>query len=418
MNSITVEGVWKDYRLGIQRAGTQRLGEALRQALFTPSRRRHEDRIWALREIDFSVAQGEALGVIGRNGAGKSTLLKILSRVTPPTRGRLRYRGRLASLLEIGAGFHGELTGRENIYLNGAILGMRRSEIARDFDNIVAFSGVERFIDTPVKHYSSGMYMRLAFSVAAHLEGEILLVDEVLAVGDVEFQHKCLRRMGAVAGAGRTVVFVSHDLTAVQRLCSRAVLLDQGRIVCAGDTAKVVATYLSAGEPNSGQAWSLPAAPAESSASLLRLSLEDDDGRPRHVFRLFEAWTLRLSFEVRRTTRHFMCAFGLISPHAGAIATQWSKPRDVEPGLYEARYRWEAPALAAGHYVFALGLSTYERPIHFLEDQCRLTVSEATAAEDVVRGSGSGIVLLREDLEVRQVADLQLTSLSADTALR
>jgi len=409
MNTIEVDGLWKAYRLGIHRPGTQRIVDAVREAISRAWQGPPQnDSFWALQSVDLKVASGEALAVIGRNGAGKSTLLKILSRITPPTRGSVRYRGRLASLLEIGAGFHGELTGRENVYLNGSILGMRRSEIDRAFDDIVEFSGVERFIDTPVKHYSSGMHMRLAFSVAAHLEGEILLVDEVLAVGDVEFQRKCLRRMGAVTGAGRTVVFVSHDLAAVQRLCSRAVLLDEGRVVCTGDTATVVGTYLAADETSQGEAWSLPAAPADSSSTLLQLVLEGDDGRPRHLFRLFEAWTVRITFQVRRTTRHFMCAFGLVSPHAGPIATQWSHPQDLGPGMYEARYRWESPSLAAGHYVFALGLSSYERPVHFLEDQGHLIVSEVSAATGPVRAR-SGILLLREELRVTHVGDVQTT---------
>lgn len=198
---------------------------------------------WAMRDVDFAVQPGEVVGVIGRNGAGKSTLLKILSRITAPTRGRAQIRGRVASLLEVGTGFHPELTGRENIYLNGAILGMSRSEVARKFDEIVAFAEIERFVDTPVKHYSSGMYVRLAFSVAAHLETDVLLVDEVLAVGDAEFQRKSLGKMGDAARSGRTVLFVSHNLAAVRSLCSRALLFDRGRLSFDGPSAKAIAVY-------------------------------------------------------------------------------------------------------------------------------------------------------------------------------
>ncbi len=190
-----------------------------------------EDFVWALRDVSFEVNRGEVLGIIGRNGAGKSTLLKILSRVTAPTAGEVRIRGRIASLLEVGTGFHPELTGRENIFLNGAILGMNKAEILRKFDEIVAFSEVEKFIDTPVKRYSSGMYVRLAFAVAAHLEPEILIVDEVLAVGDAEFQKKCLGKMGEAAGRGRTVLFVSHNMHAISELCTRVILMEGGRIV-------------------------------------------------------------------------------------------------------------------------------------------------------------------------------------------
>jgi lipopolysaccharide transport system ATP-binding protein len=206
--------------------------------------RRQEEHIWALDDVSFEVKQGEVLGIIGRNGAGKSTLLKILSRITKPTRGRVELYGRVGSLLEVGTGFHPELTGRENIYLNGAILGMSRQEIERKFDEIVDFSEIERFLDTPVKFYSNGMYVRLAFAVAAHLEPEILLVDEVLAVGDTAFQSKCLGKMGDVSKQGRTVFFVSHNMSAVEKLCSKAFLIRRGNIVSEGDTDNVIATYL------------------------------------------------------------------------------------------------------------------------------------------------------------------------------
>jgi homopolymeric O-antigen transport system ATP-binding protein len=203
------------------------------------------EEIWALKDVSFEVKRGEVLGIIGRNGAGKSTLLKILSRITEPSEGRVTIKGRVASLLEVGTGFHPELTGRENIYLNGAILGMTRAEVRRKFDAIVAFAEIEKFLDTPVKRYSSGMYVRLAFAVAAHLEPEILLVDEVLAVGDAEFQKKCLGKMGEVAGGGRTVLFVSHNMSAVAALCSRSMWLDHGKPVCDGATPFVAARYVS-----------------------------------------------------------------------------------------------------------------------------------------------------------------------------
>src|SRR5207244_3345082 len=199
---------------------------------------------WALKDVSFEVRQGEVIGIIGRNGAGKSTLLKILSRITDPTEGRVTINGRVASLLEVGTGFHPELTGRENIYLNGAILGMTRAEIGRKFDEIVAFAEVEKFLDTPVKRYSSGMYVRLAFAVAAHLEPEILVVDEVLAVGDAEFQKKCLGKMSTVASGGRTVLFVSHNLTAIESLCHSCIALQRGRIFTRGSPTDVLDKYL------------------------------------------------------------------------------------------------------------------------------------------------------------------------------
>ncbi|HEX7786446.1 MAG TPA: ABC transporter ATP-binding protein, partial [Methylomirabilota bacterium] len=254
--AIRVEGLSKRYTIG-RRHVRRTAREALMAALSAPvgmARRalgsRHdrgaaaERTLWALKDVTFDVKLGEVVGVIGRNGAGKSTLLRILSRITEPTRGEAEIFGRVGSLLEVGTGFHPDLTGRENIYLNGAILGMRRAEVARKFDEIVAFAEVERFIDTPVKHYSSGMYTRLAFAVAAHLEPEILVVDEVLAVGDAEFQRKCLGRMGEVARQGRTILFVSHNMGSVQALCSRAIVLSHGALVADADAATAVGRYL------------------------------------------------------------------------------------------------------------------------------------------------------------------------------
>jgi lipopolysaccharide transport system ATP-binding protein len=245
--AITAEGISKRYRIGeLQSAyGTLRdsLAAAGRRAL-RRDHRAHYEEIWALRDISFEVAEGEVLGVIGRNGAGKSTLLKILTRITTPTEGRATIRGRVGSLLEVGTGFHPELTGRENVFLNGSVLGMKRREIIRKFPEIVEFAGVEQFIDTPVKRYSSGMSVRLAFAVAAHLEPEVLLVDEVLAVGDAEFQQRCLGRMEDLSESGRTVLFVSHNMQTIARLCDRTILLDRGGVVRDGPSPDVVAHYL------------------------------------------------------------------------------------------------------------------------------------------------------------------------------
>jgi lipopolysaccharide transport system ATP-binding protein len=243
---IRADGLGKRYRIGGPRSRYRTLRESLTGWLAAPLRRPAGGvgEFWALRGVSFEVSRGEVVGVIGRNGAGKSTLLKLLSRITEPTEGEADIHGRVGSLLEVGTGFHPELTGRENVYLNGAILGMRRAEINRKFDEIVAFAEVERFIDTPVKHYSSGMYLRLAFAVAAHLEPEVLIVDEVLAVGDAEFQKRSLGKMGEVARGGRTVLFVSHNMGAVNSLCSRAVVLDGGRVAFEGAAAAGVAAYL------------------------------------------------------------------------------------------------------------------------------------------------------------------------------
>lgn len=246
--AILVENLSKRYRIGAQQERYKTIRESFVSALkgiVQRSRLQPTNTIWALKDVSFTVQQGEVLGVIGRNGAGKSTLLKILSRITKPTTGYARVYGRVGSLLEVGTGFHPELTGRENIYLNGAIIGMKRVEIERRFDEIVAFAEIDKFLDTPVKRYSSGMYVRLAFAVAAHLEPEILLVDEVLAVGDAAFQKKCLGKMGEVAGGGRTVLFVSHNMSAISNLCQRCVLLHDGHMKTIGTTGEVIEQYIS-----------------------------------------------------------------------------------------------------------------------------------------------------------------------------
>jgi lipopolysaccharide transport system ATP-binding protein len=244
MAILSTRALSKRYRLGSDAMSSYRTLRESIMGLFGGRKRGGDDTLWALDDVSFEVGRGETVGVIGRNGAGKSTLLKLLSRITPPTSGEIRLRGRVASLLEVGTGFHPELSGRENIFLNGAILGMKRAEIRACFDEIVAFAEVERFLDTPIKRYSSGMYVRLAFAVAAFLRPEILLVDEVLAVGDAAFQKKCLGKMHDVAAGGRTVLFVSHNLAAITRLCPRALLLDGGRLVVDGPVREVVSAYV------------------------------------------------------------------------------------------------------------------------------------------------------------------------------
>ncbi|MHB8470988.1 MAG: ABC transporter ATP-binding protein [Gaiellaceae bacterium] len=290
--ALKAEGLSKQYEIGTQQRYAA-LRDVIADAFAAPVRRLRSgaprssarERIWALQDVSFEVAEGEAVGIIGANGAGKSTLLKILSRITEPTRGEARVRGRVASLLEVGTGFHPELTGRENISLNGAILGMRRRELARRFDEIVEFSGVETFIDTPVKRYSSGMQVRLAFAVAAHLEPDILLVDEVLAVGDAAFQAKCLGKMGDVAGEGRTVIFVSHNLAALANLCRRSVLLVNGRKHLEGPTRKLIETYLGlAGTQEGERVWPDPeTAPGNSTVRLHAVRIRSGGTVTAHV---------------------------------------------------------------------------------------------------------------------------------------
>jgi lipopolysaccharide transport system ATP-binding protein len=314
--AITATGLSKQYRIGALanpafQYGSLRetIAEASRQAvkrvgsLWSGSGARQRAAfIWALDDVSFTIGRGEVVGVIGRNGAGKSTLLKVLSRITKPTRGSAELRGRVGSLLEVGTGFHPELTGRDNIYLNGAILGMRRAEIARRFDEIVEFSGVSAFIDTPVKWYSSGMYVRLAFAVAAHLEPEILLVDEVLAVGDAEFQKRCLGKMHAVVKEGRTILFVSHNMAAVKTLCRRALWIDGGRVTADGEVDSVVDAYVSQGSPLASRGH-VPADAARigsGEARIRRVELQNRRGAEIGQLYLGQAFRIALTLEVRQ----------------------------------------------------------------------------------------------------------------------
>jgi len=277
--AIAVKNVGKEYRIGDRRYNSlrDRLTDWASGRYRTKKTERPANRIWALKDVTFDVKQGSVIGIIGRNGAGKSTLLKILSRITRPTTGRIDVWGRVGALLEVGTGFHPELSGRENVFLNGAILGMTRQEIASKFDEIVAFAEVEKFIDTPVKHYSSGMYVRLAFAVAAHLEPEILVVDEVLAVGDAEFQRKCLGRMNTVSREGRTVLFVSHNMGSIAQLCQMGILLNRGEVVSVGDINSVVGTYLNSSVYN--QAESTFPIDNSKTVQVTQLQVLDDTGR-------------------------------------------------------------------------------------------------------------------------------------------
>jgi lipopolysaccharide transport system ATP-binding protein len=322
------------------------------------------EEFWALKHVSFEVKQGEAVGIIGRNGAGKSTLLKILSRITEPTEGRVKLQGRVASLLEVGTGFHQELTGRENIFLNGAILGMKNSEIRRKFDEIVAFADVERFLDTPVKRYSSGMCVRLAFAVAAHLEPEILIVDEVLAVGDAEFQKKCLGKMDDISRReGRTVVFVSHNIEPILRLCSRGILLNLGELVAADDVKKVLAMYHETKEYNSKVVDLESRVRPRQFLGRARLdSVESgsDDGRWSFPFGqplAFDVWV-----ESRISVTDVKLGIGLFSDRGIEVASWSSAGADatlpLRPGTNRLRVKYEEFALLPGHYFLGVSLQS------------------------------------------------------------
>ncbi len=328
--AIRVTNLSKRYQLGLRETINGSFREMIAKVATAPLRRlrrlsgrTEEGWFWALRDVSFEVPRGEVIAVVGKNGAGKSTLLKVLSRITEPTVGRIELRGRVASLLEVGTGFHPDLTGRENIYLNGAILGMPRSSLRRKFDAIVEFAEVATFLDTPVKHYSSGMYLRLAFSVAAHLDGEILLVDEVLAVGDVAFQQKCLGKMKDVSRGGRTVVFISHNMAAVSTLCSRAIVLNQGRPVFDGPAPDAVRYYLENNLADSAASWDLSSMPrrVDDLASLVQLErvwavMARADG-----FRFGEPLRFRVELSASVTLDHLACAVGLDDMHGRRVVT-------------------------------------------------------------------------------------------------
>ena len=302
--AIKIEHISKRYRIGGLHPGYMTFREMIGGVVTAPFRKlksgNGHQTLWALNDINLAIGQGELVGIIGHNGAGKSTLLKILSRVTKPTTGEVELFGRIGSLLEVGTGFHPDLTGRENIFLSGAILGMRRAEIERKFDEIVAFSELEKFIGTSIKWYSSGMYVRLAFSVAAHLEPEILMMDEVLAVGDAAFQQKCLDKMHDIRQQGRTILFVSHDMAAITRLCKRVVLLENGRITCDGEPREVVNHYLSSSlKTGASREWTNPAdAPGDEVVRLKRVRVRDEDGETISVVDIRKPFGIEVTYEV------------------------------------------------------------------------------------------------------------------------
>src|SRR5207253_10075960 len=340
--SISAEGLSKRYRIGELQAGYGTLRESLarsaRRLTGGLHHQHHHQDIWALRDVSFDVPTGQVVGIIGRNGAGKSTLLKLLTRITTPTKGRAEIRGRVGSLLEVGTGFHPELTGRENVYLNGSVLGMKRREIAQKFPEIVEFAGVERFIDTPVKRYSSGMSVRLAFAVAAHLEPEILLVDEVLAVGDAEFQRRCLGRMQDFGASGRTVLFVSHNMQAVARLCERTLLFDEGQLVRDGPSTEVVATYLQSGHGSGSYREWADADSAPDGQTALAWARVVQDGETVDTADVRRPIGIEIAFRIRRLGTPIVPKLKLLNAEGDIVFNalntdpRWNEP--TPPGEY------------------------------------------------------------------------------------
>lgn len=351
------------------------------------ARHRHVPRaeeFWALRDVSFAVHEGEAIGIVGRNGAGKSTLLKILSQITPPTEGKITMRGRVASLLEVGTGFHPELTGRENIFLNGTILGMTRAEIRRKFDEIVAFSEIEKFLDTPVKRYSSGMYVRLAFAVAAHLEPEILVVDEVLAVGDAEFQRKCLGKMGEVTKQGRTVLFVSHNMAAVGALCEGGIVLEQGHVTFRGPTEDTIKFYVNGkrGPVTPDMDTSIhPARVANRTPIIQRVAVCGGDGVPRSSFAVGETMMFKIALEAPNRLSGVILGLHVYNDTAQRVVTFHT--REQMTGVVNIIERttmacvWDVCNLMPGDYNLVIGLACNSGEEDRIEPVLTFTVTEA-----------------------------------------
>lgn len=413
--AIKIEGLWKQYRIGRQEP-YRTLREAISNAAGRFARKRRKDTVeihhyrdpfmWALKDLSFEIAPGEIVGVVGRNGAGKSTLLKILSQITEPTRGQVEFRGRLGSLLEVGTGFHPELTGHENVYLYGAVLGMDRWEVTRKFDQILEFAELKDFMETPVKHYSSGMYMRLAFAVAAHLEPDILLVDEVLAVGDLAFQKKCLGKMDEISkNEGRTVLFVSHNMPAVANLCTRAILLDHGQCIQDGPASDVISAYVSSSiEQAAVRVWPTRESAPGNDLCRLRSVRILTKGRADSVVPIDEPFDVEIEFLNLRPGSHLSASFHVLDamgtyvlatasmPSATLGIDEWfGKPLPV--GVFRSVCRIPGNFLNEGRYTINAVLWTDVRNIQVMEkDVVSFTVHDTGAMRKEYAGQWIGVV--------------------------
>jgi ABC-type polysaccharide/polyol phosphate transport system, ATPase component len=399
---IKVENLSKLYRLGSRESY-----KTIRESIVNAFRKKHnghepsQEELWALKDVSFEVQRGEIVGIIGRNGAGKSTLLKIIARITEPTTGRIEMRGRVGSLLEVGTGFHPELTGHENIYLYGAILGMNRYEVTRKFDEIIAFSELERFVKTPVKKYSSGMYMRLAFAVAAHLEPEILLVDEVLAVGDVQFQKKCLGKMDDVSKSGRTVLFVSHNMPSIQRLCTSCILLEKGLVKNVGMPNNVIEQYLSTGI-DSAFSWKREK-DCNEDAFFERLFICDEKKREIGFLKSDDAMSVCIEFAIVKPYHDLQMPFCLLGKNEEVIFT--SVPQDagvsipMVPGTYRSVITLPKDLLMAQNYSIAIALMVPKIRV-FDRLDLRFSVQEADSFSSRLPMERGGEIAVKCDWEL------------------
>lgn len=417
--AIRAEALGKRYRIGAAAAPYQTIREAILDAARSPFRNlrrlnppgeaERAETFWALRDVSFEVKHGEVLGIVGRNGAGKSTLLKVLSRITEPTVGRAVVNGRIGSLLEVGTGFHPELSGRENIFLNGSILGMDRPYISAQFNQIVEFAGVERFIDTPVKRYSSGMYLRLAFAVAAFLEPEILIVDEVLAVGDAEFQQKCLGRMGEVAKEGRTVLFVSHNMGAVRALCSRALLMRGGRVVEDADVESVLDEYLVTSDSADAEVvWDSATAPQSPEMRFVRAVIRNPTGEPAALLDCRGGFTIDVEYEIRKPVKGLRVGFFMQNAEGVPICGSndpdaWQGVRN--PGRYRSRCEFPGYTLNAGRYLLYFAADVPPSPQALATtDYCLSFTIEDVEGHGIGRHKLPGVLRPRLDWAVQHLS--------------
>ena len=361
-----------------------------------------DDSVWALKDINFSINQGEVVGIIGRNGAGKSTLLKIISRITTPTTGEVKIKGRIASLLEVGTGFHPEMTGRENAFMNGTLLGMTRREVQSKLDQIIDFAGVELYIDTPVKRYSSGMQVRLAFAVAAFLEPEILIVDEVLAVGDAEFQKKAIGRMQEVSkGDGRTVLFVSHNMMSIKKLCNHCILLKNGLLERKGESSEIIDFYLSHNSKPEN-VWINPTSNKHLAGIIDRISIQNNREENSNAILLGDSWNVIVDLVVREPIKHFIIAVAIKSSEDFYIRTVYSEARFLEIGAYKIKIRFDDIVLASGSYLLSVGTSSLERRIEYFEGFMGISVSDVPSSNldtRIIRHAGIGVILNPVDIE-------------------
>jgi len=421
---IRTDNLGKQYRLGGSQDAFKTLRDTLTDIFLAPIRRTKNllrgqpyaatsmnEKIWALREVSLEIKSGEVWGIIGRNGAGKSTLLKILSRITEPTEGFAEIHGRVGSLLEVGTGFHPELTGRENIYLNGAIMGMKKAEIERKFEEIVAFAEIDKFIDTPVKRYSSGMYVRLAFAVAAHLEPEILLVDEVLAVGDALFQKKCLGKMGGVAKSGRTVLFVSHNMAAISKLCGRVIWLDEGQVRMIGAPDSVISAYLATDVEIAGERrWeNLEQAPGNEKIRLRSVRILNSNGITISTVDVKHPFFVELQYDIMAPLTGVQVGFWVLTSDGTVVFVAGDKEdalwtnRERKAGKYKSACKIPARLLNSGHYTLTVASDLRNVELLFVEENA---VSFQVEQTDIPAHSStrpSGVICPFLDWQIHQL---------------